>query len=289
MRGLYLGISFVLALRVSAAPPVAAGVSFTDRFIATPNRHGPMMVYIAANSFLMGSSPEEFGYTPYELRHPVQLSAFSIGKYEVTNAEFCRFLNNQGNQIDGGIPWILTGRSHRCRIQQHGAVFTPVPGFANHPVVTVSWLGARAYCRWLSQQTGRNYHLPTEAQWECAARAGVRTLWDWGNEFAPGRLNWRGYSLDPATTPVGSFPANAWGICDMLGNVWEWVLDAFDPEFYLYSPLKDPVFFKDECLTPGIRGGSFRDSLEFCRPGYRVNMWWWGDYDSIGFRVASQA
>jgi formylglycine-generating enzyme required for sulfatase activity len=120
-------------------------------------------------------------------------------------------------------------------------------------------------------------------------RAGATTFWDWGNEFAPDRLNWRGHSADPAATPVGAFPPNAWGLYDMVGNVWQWVLDAFDPSFYLYSPLKDPVLFEDDCWTPGIRGGSFRDSLEFCRPGYRVNIWWWGDYDSIGFRVASEA
>src|ERR1051326_184446 len=273
----------LLSLSITAA---AGPVSFADPFTRNPARHGPVMVAIAANAFIMGSDPSEFGYSPDEPRHRVELSAFAIGKYEVTNAEFCEFLNEEGNQVTDKIPWVLVGRSVHCRIEKLSKTYRSIHGYAAHPVVTVSWAGARAYCRWLSRHTGKNYHLPTEAQWENVARAGSTTFWDWGNEFAPERVNWRGHSSQAATLPGGSFPANAWGVHDMIGNVWEWVLDAFDPLFYTFSPLKDPVLFDDDCWAPGVRGGCFRDSIEFCRPGYRANVWWWGDYDSIGFRVA---
>jgi formylglycine-generating enzyme len=268
---------------LQAAP---GGCAARDVFLERSAQHGPEMVSIPANTFLMGSDPAEFGYSPDEPRHRVELSSFAIGRYEVTNAEFAEFLNEQGNQVVDKIPWLLVGRSKHCQIERHAGLYRPLPGYEKHPVVTVSWAGARAYCRWLSLRTGRTYRLPTEAQWEDAARAGSTTFWDWGNQFAPDRLNWRGHAAQPAAMPVGSFAPNAWGIHDMTGNVWEWVLDAFDPLFYLFSPLKDPVLFEDDDWAPGVRGGSFRDSSEFCRPGYRANVWWWGDYDSIGFRVA---
>jgi sulfatase modifying factor 1 len=98
-------------------------------------------------------------------------------------------------------------------------------------------------------------------------------------------VNWRGTQASTSTMPVGSFAPNAWGIQDMLGNVWEWALDNFSEQFYLISPRRDPVNFDPEAMAPVIRGGSFRDSLEFCRPGFRINYVWSGNADSIGFRV----
>jgi formylglycine-generating enzyme required for sulfatase activity len=85
---------------------------------------------------------------------------------------------------------------------------------------------------------------------------------------------------------VGSSPANAWGIYDMLGNVWEWVRDCFDVEFYHFAPLEDPVLWNPDCATPEIRGGSFHDGGDFCRPGYRAAVPWSTGQDGIGFRVA---
>jgi formylglycine-generating enzyme required for sulfatase activity len=284
-----MGMQAAIVLATFTTMPLlaaATGATFADPFLNQPTRHGPEMVYIGANQFVMGSDPAEIGYSPDEPRHAVRLSAFSIGKFEVTNQQFCDFLNEEGNRQEEGIPSLLVGRSANCRVERRGGRFRPMAGYAGFPVVTVSWAGARAYCRWLSRRTGRAYHLPSEAQWEDAARSGAGTYWDWGNTFDPARVNCRGKSPSAAAVAIGSFPPNAWGVHDMLGNVWEWVLDAFDPLFYTWSPVVNPVRLDDDSWAPGVRGGSFRDSLEFCRPGNRANVWWWGDYDSIGFRVA---
>jgi len=262
------------------------GVEFSDQFAPPLSGQGPRMVTVGACRFIMGSRPEELGFSAREARHEVKLSAFAIGKFEVSNEDFCRFLNAEGNRKADGIPWALIGNGHNCRIRFVRGIFSPDPGYARYPVVAVSWLGARAYCRWLTARTGRSYDLPTEAQWECAARAGTSTDWDWGDSFQKDRLNWRKTRHIPAAMPVGSFPPNHWGICDMLGNVWEWALDKFTEDAYELLPASDPVMYDDDNWTPVIRGGSFHDSVEFCRPGFRADLWWWGDYDNVGFRVA---
>jgi formylglycine-generating enzyme required for sulfatase activity len=238
----------------------------------------------------MGSHPREFGYSPLERRHSVEISPFAIGKFEVTNEEFAAFLNSEGNQRDGGVTWIKVGGSSHTHIELTDAGYRPEPGYAKYPVVAVTWRGARAYCGWLTRRTGRRYFLPTEAQWEYAARAGTATAWPWGDRFDHGLLNSRAKpsaagSRPNAAMPVGSYPPNPWGVHDLLGNVWEWTLDAYDPFFYWYSPLRNPVLWEEDSWAPVIRGGSFRNSLEFCRPGFRANYWWQGDYDNVGFRV----
>ncbi len=280
-----------MAIDRADGPVPVAGAPFADRFLDGSGRVGPSMVPIAEGRFVMGSRPTEFGYSPREVRHDVELSAYAIGRFEVTNAEFCAFLNAEGNQRERDVPWLDDEDVEEPRIRREGPGgrrFVPVDGYERHPVVTVTWLGARAYARWLSKMTGRRYRLPTEAQWECAARAGAETAWPWGEEFDASRVNWRRANDPPRAMPVGSYAANAWGVHDMIGNVWEWVLDDFDPHFYLYSPLRDPVSFERETWTPGIRGGGFRDSIELCRPGVRANYFWRGDRDSIGFRVSRE-
>jgi formylglycine-generating enzyme required for sulfatase activity len=263
-----------------------AQVAFRDRFLDGSGRTGPELIAVPEGSFIMGSRPEEPGYRPTETQHEVTTSAYAIGRFEVTNAEFAEFLNERGNQLDDGIRWILLERSDRCLIREIApGRFAPAEGAADRPVVTISWNAANAYCAWLSEKTGRLYRLPTEAEWERAARAGTSTIWPWGDAFDPARLAWEGNSA-AASRPVGSFPANPWGIHDMLGNTWEWVLDCFQDDFYAVSPSRDPLLLDEDCWVPGIRGGSFRDGPEWCRPGYRINTWWWGEYDSIGFRVA---
>lgn len=263
------------------------GDAVRDAFTDGSGRHAPALVFIEAQSFSMGSRPDAPGYRPNDFRHPVSLSAFAIGATEVTCAEFCEFLNEEGNRLDDGIPWILVERPDSCPVVEVDGAFVPREGYADRPVTTVSWNAARAYCRWLSAKTGRQYRLPTEAEWECAARAGTQTVWSWGDEFDPSRLQWSGSAIFPGeTAPVGTYPPNAWGLHDMEGNVWEWVLDCVEDGFYHYSPEDNPLLFDDDCWTPGIRGGSFADGMDFCRPGYRVNTWWWGEYPGVGFRVA---
>lgn len=285
-----------LPLSVIANKPTTAtlrqettGFLFVDEFRDESGRSGPELVYIEAQEYLMGSRPEAPRYTYGQHKHEVALSPFSIGRYEVTTAEFCEFLNEEGNQIDQDILWILTNYPEICPVIDKNGRFISKPGFADRPVVTVSWNGARAYCRWLSRKTGQTYRLPTEAEWECAARAGTQTIWPWGDDFDPHMA--RGVYAPlrkEGTAPVGSYPPNDWGIYDMIGNVWEWVLDCHEENFYEISPRQDPVQYDEDCWTPGIRGGSFKDAPEMTRPGYRVNTWWWGEYDGVGFRVVRE-
>ena len=118
------------------------------------------MVLIPAGKFIMGS--DEFHQEGPA--HEVYVDAFYIDTYEVTNAHFCAFLNEQGNQTEAGVPWLDLKDS---RIVQDGGRFTPLPGYEDHPVVRVTWYGAAAYARW------RNARLPSEAEWEKAVRGGV--------------------------------------------------------------------------------------------------------------------
>lgn len=261
------------------------GVVFTHPFLDGSGRSGPEMVYIVENSFIMGGNPRAPGYIMTEVPHRVELSPYAIGKYEITNMQYCEFLNEKGNNSTDNLPYVLidtAGGNSLCLVEDE---FRPAPGAARRPVVRVSWKGALAYTEWLSLKAGQNYCLPTEAQWEYAARAGTQTIWPWGNRFQPGKLNCNNNESEIQPQPVGQYPPNAFGIHDMLGNVWEWIIDCFALDFYFYSPTRDPILLDKDCLAPGIRGGSFRDRPQFCRPGFRVNLWWRGNYDGVGFRV----
>lgn len=286
-------IVFILCFFSGAAfaettPTLSLGSRFRDPFLGNAERHGPEMVYITPQEFTMGSSPRSPGFKPDEVQHLVRLSAYSIGVYEVTNVEFCEFLNELGNRYDSGIPWVLTDRLESCLIREVDGAFLPVSGAESRPVVTVTWNGANAYCDWLSEKTGASYRLPTEAEWECASRAGTSTIWPWGDHFDSGRLHWRESMPMDNTVAVGSYPPNQWGIHEMLGNAWEFVVDCVDQDFYRHSPTDDPVMYIAQCWTPGIRGGSFADGPDVCRPGHRINTWWWGEYTGVSFRVARE-
>ena len=291
-------LPFLFALLVVAAPvgagdsptsgSLTTGAVFWDPFLENPMNHGPEMVFVGPQRFVMGSRLDEPGFKPDEREHPVELSPYSIGRFEVTNSEFAEFLNDRGNQLDGGIPWLLTDRIGTCLIRVTNGSFEPVEDAADRPVVAVSWNGANAFCDWLTSRTGHRYRLPTEAEWECAARAGTDTIWPWGNRFDGSLLQWRDSATPGASVPVGSFPPNPWGIHDMVGNVWEYVVDCVEEDFYARSPTRNPVLYVAQCRTPGVRGGSFLDGPEFCRPGHRINTWWWGEYSNIGFRVARE-
>ena len=170
---------------------------------------GPVMVRIAPGGFRMGCVS---GRRCFSNELPVQAvqveTGYAIAKHEITFSEYERFVEAAGYEWTEGSNGVQRG---------------------SHPVVNVSWADAVAYTEWLSAQTGRRYRLPTETEWEYAARAGSAAAYSWGNDLAPGRGNCAGCgNPDNArgTMPAGSFEANAWGLHDMHGNVWEWVLDC---------------------------------------------------------------
>jgi serine/threonine-protein kinase len=246
-----------------------------------------VMVYVPAGEFEMGSN----SYDDEQPVHTVALDGFWIDKHEVTNAQFAAFLNEKGNHREGGTTWLALG-SDDCLIEESGGEFQPKSGYADHPVVEVSWYGARAYAEWVGGQ------LPSEAEWEYAARGSEGQIYPWGNEFDGTRLNfcdvnctssYRATGYDDGyeeTAPVGSFPDGAsWcGALDMAGNVWEWVADWYDGDYYARSPSENPGGPEYGSVRV-VRGGAFVNSEYHVRCAYRYNGHPHDRYNHLGFRV----
>ena len=202
----------------------------------------------------------------------MRVGDFSIGKYEVTKAQFVAFLNATVNDlsIDGvNVSYqqqLIFELSKRSRVTFENGNFIIVDGKEDDPVNEVSWYGANAYCRWLSQQTGRTFRLPTEAEWEYAARGGSQgkpTKYSGGDNIND--VAWYRDNANSQTHPVGTKQANELGIYDMSGNVLEWCSDWYGDEAY-YQTLKDQgVVTNPKGPESGtarvLRGGSWFDEL----------------------------
>ena len=237
----------------------------------------PEMVSIPGGTFRMGDKNGEVGYYDKLPVHSVTVPAFRLGKYEVTFAQWDACV------ADGG-----------C------GVYRPPDyrgwGRGNRPVMRVSWDDARLFIDWLNARTGGHYRLPTEAEWEYAARAGTTTEYSWGNDIGSNRANCRncGSQWDnEQTAPVGSFPANAWGLHDMHGNVWEWVQDCWHHN-YQGAPSDGSAWisncsgedYNHERSVRVVRGGSWNDIAGYLRSAPRN--WSYRSYrfNDYGFRVA---
>ena len=165
--------------------------------------------------------------------HSVYIDAFYMDEYEVTNAEYAAFLNAKGKHTESGKTWLDIG-SARARIEYVAGVYRAKGGYENHPVTYVSWYGAMAYAAWAGKR------LPTEAEWEKAARGNLSGLtYPWGNTIDSSKANYNRHIGD--TTAVGEYTANGYGLYDMAGNVWEWCLDEYDSGFYAVSPSQNPL------------------------------------------------
>jgi formylglycine-generating enzyme required for sulfatase activity len=230
-------------------------------------KDGMEMVYIPAGEFEMGASADEGYELCQEYRddckrswfeseepvHTVYVDAYWIDMYEVTNTQFAAFLNEMGNQEEGGVTWLNTGSDY-VRIHKSGEVWSADSGYEDHPVVEVSWYGAAAYAEWVG---GR---LPTEAEWEKAARGGVEgQMYPWGNEdpvCTLGAENGTQFLDCGGVLEVGSFAPNGYGLYDMVGNVYEWVADWYDENFYAISPAENPLG-PSSGTKRVLRGGAF--------------------------------
>ncbi len=231
------------------------------------------MVAVKGGTFLMGSPDNEAGRSSNEYQHPVTLSNFYIGKYEVTFEQYDIFCNATGRTKPSDAGW---GRGKR-------------------PVINVSWEDADAFCKWLSAQTGKNYRLPTEAEWEYAARAGTTTPFHTGNCLSTSQANYDGNypygscskgQYREKTLEVGSFNSNAWGLHDVHGNVWEWCEDWYAADFYKTSgQTKDPVN-NTRGSDRVLRGGGWHDYAQRCRVSDRLNITPGGRDGGGGFRLA---
>jgi len=176
------------------------------------------MVYVPAGEFEMGGTDGDPDEQPV---HNVALAGFWVDQTEVTNAQFAAFLNARGNQEEGGVTW-LDLQNEDCLIEWVGDEFRPKSGYADYPVIEVSWYGAVAYCEWVGAR------LPTEAEWEYAARGTEGRIFPWGSD-APTCEQAQFRACSGRTVPVGSLLDGAsWcQALDMAGNVWEWVSDWY--------------------------------------------------------------
>jgi len=262
------------------------------------------------NGFLMGSPATEKDRGTDETQHKVILTqGFYLGIHEVTVGQFREFVTAENYRTDaerdgkGGYGWTGT------QWEQKSVYTWRNPGFTQtdqHPVVIVSWNDAMAYCAWLSQREGKKYRLPTEAEWEYACRAGSTTMYQYGNDpdglaqvgnvadasfrklkagaSAIGRSSINtndGYAF---TAPVGQYRANAWGLYDLHGNVWEWCSDFYGN--YPSGTVTNPIGRSQGASVPAYRGGSWNNNPNYCRSAIRLGSTPGGRDCTLGFRVA---
>lgn len=257
----------------------------------------PDLVLVPGGEFLMGSAEGDADERP---PHPVEVDDFLMAARPVTNAEYAAFVRdtNQRPPAIYDLPLVVTaGGRERERVFRAAAKpyiwfdGEPPPDRLEHPVTLVRWEDAAAYCAWLSSTTGRPVRLPTEAEWEKAARGGMAgQKYPWGDRLDPDQVN---FLTDPSqkakagTTRCGSFPPNGFGLYDMAGNVWEWVHDWYAPDYYAHSPAHNPAGPSKGQLRV-LRGGSWLSAdvrMLSCAYRHKVPP---DTYSyAIGFRVAA--
>jgi formylglycine-generating enzyme len=240
---------------------------------------GMEFVWIPSGCFMMGTDSSEADSNEKPV-HEVCVDGFWMAKHEVTNKQYRKYKSDHNSKDYKGVSLNKD----------------------EQPAVYVSWNDAKAFAKWLSRKSGKKFSLPTEAQWEYAARAGTKTERFWGDDpddackyanvrdqTIKNKWDWSnihncndGYAL---TAPVGSFKPNNFGLYDMLGNVWEWCEDVYDGKAYKKHERNDPL------ITSGgvgrvLRGGSWIHDGRGCRSAYRI----WGHpadrYRTLGFRLA---
>lgn len=326
-------ISFILGLSLAAT----ASAQDRPEPASTENSLGMRFVRIPAGEFLMGSEESTESYAEsfpqYDRQrflkladeapvHRVRITrAFYLGQHEVTVGQFRRFLQASGYRPEseadgtGGYGYNpdydpATSARGDAFEGRHPRYSWRNPGFPqgdDHPVVNVTWNDAAAMCKWLSETEGKTYRLPTEAEWEYAARAGTTTRYHSGDD--PQSLlkvanvfdassagywdKWSRYALGGSdgfafTSPVGSFKPNAFGLHDVHGNAWEWTADWHDDSYYARSPVDDPKGPEDGSVRVR-RGGSWHTWAFYARSSYRN--WNAPDtrYTLVGMRLLREA
>jgi formylglycine-generating enzyme required for sulfatase activity len=274
-------------------------ISFRHKQVFRDCADCPEMVYLQGGEFEMGSDK---GGDDEKLVHTVKINAFAMGKYEVTKAQFAAFVNatqykTEAEQGEGCYGWTGSSWAQKKEFNWKNMGF---PQDDTHPVACVSWHDAVAYTEWLSQESGQTYRLPTEAEWEYAARAGTDTDRYWGDDAdqacryanvadktAQEKFSWTGiHDCADAyvyTAPVGQFIENKFGLKDMLGNVWEWTCSV-------YAPYKDgkenACLSKKDASQRVVRGGSWDSDPARVRSATRDDWEPSGRDFNLGFRLS---
>jgi len=237
------------------------------------------MVLIEGGTFMMGSDKADKDEAPL---HSVKISSFYMDKYEVTNEQYCAFLNANGNQTENDALWIDI-ENEDCGIVYKGKKYKPKTGAAKLPVLTVSWYGARAFAKWAGKR------LPTEAEWEYAAKGGNQSKnykYSGSNNFT--EVAWYDGNSDEVPHNVGLKKPNELGLFDMTGNVYEWCSDWYYEGFYSITPADNPKGPKGGDFHV-VRGGSWvviDQELRVTTRNYNPPNTY--NYD-LGFRCAKDA
>lgn len=265
------------------------------------------LVPVKGGEFMMGSPATEAKRQPDEgPQHKVKIEPFWMGKHEVTWDEFELFVYRE-------IEKQSMNASSMAATSASDAVSRPSPpyldmtfgmGKSGFPAINMTQFGALTYCKWLTAKTGHFYRLPTEAEWEYACRAGATTAYAFGDD--PAKLDefgWNYNNSNAGTKKVGSKKPNTWGLYDMHGNVAEWTMDQYDPNFYAQfakNTATNPWLKPTKLYAHTLRGGSWDDdpdalrsaARQFSKPVWKQrdpqipkSQWWFTDASFVGFRV----
>jgi formylglycine-generating enzyme required for sulfatase activity len=272
------------------------------------------MVIVPGGEFMMGSPSTERGRSPDETQHRVRIPrTYAIATTEVTNEQFARFL---AAVPDYGARW-KAATAARFGNPPRFLTYSRTP---DSPQVGVSWYDAARYCNWLSEAAGlpkkqwvypddidptkglelpadylhrTGYRLPTEAEWEYAARAGTKTAWHFGDDVSllPRYAWYDGNTHRERTYPVAQLLPNQWGLYDMLGNVWEWTFDRrqkYPPDRVVTEDVEDSILSVSNDVARTRRGGSFAYEWFTTRSAHRGDTTYFPNQtrDGVGFRVA---
>ena len=284
---------FLASLALTATSPAHTQARKDREFRECPDC--PVMVGIPAGTFLMGSPKQEPGrYDSEGPQHVVPIKAFALGKYDITTAQFIDFLKSTGH------------RPMPCNRILGYAWGSPGLGLElqppNWPAVCLGWIDAEAYVAWLNAKVHKErpalapgpgpYRLPSEAEWEYAARAGTKTARWWGEAIGRNRANCNGCGSpwdDRLLATVESFAPNPFGLYGLLGNAWQWTEDCWHPT-YIHAPDDGRAWTEKNCEKHVIRGGSWNSLPVLVRSASRsFSTSDGGDYDNsslTGFRVA---
>ena len=254
----YQGFMFVLFLILIGCGPQKPEAGETR----TSEIDGMVQVFVPEGYFTMGSSIDNPQADEDEKpAHKVFLDSFWIDRTEITNAMYLHCIS-----------------AGACTSPAR-SIYYKEPDYANHPAIGISWVQAQKYCKWGERR------LPTEAEWEKAARGTDGRIYPWGNSPPETELLNFGHQINE-TAPVGMYPegASPYGVLDMAGNAWEWVADGYQPDFYSLSPEENPI--SDSPVNRRVlRGGNWDSNEE----GIRVTNRFWafpGRNDTDGFRCA---
>ncbi|MBK6596781.1 MAG: formylglycine-generating enzyme family protein [Proteobacteria bacterium] len=264
----------------------------------------PALVIVPSGQFTMGADGGEAGRPEGPRRAVTIPRAFAVGRFEVTHAQYAAFVEaTQHDSGPGCAGW--SAAKHNFEMLPDFNWRNPAAAVvtaADEPVVCVSWLDAKAYVAWLSELTGQRYRLATEAEWEYVARAASTTDFPWGDDEEQGCQYANVYdasSADPTkkfpaakctdkhstVAPVGQYPPNAFGLYDVIGNVWEWTQDCYQGP-YAAEPVDGSAYeVQGQCELRAVRGGSWRSHMFRQRPAWRGRDPETRKSDIFGFRV----